>query len=189
MNWTILTALGSWIPTTAIVGFLLQYQKRGFDRSLEQIKRDLQTDVVRFSKWHEKRVTALEVIYQAFSDHLDFLRRKFYFDSEEPIDSIHDFPRTLQAQMLYLDAATAAKISIYQGELLQFWSQVVQSRNDTVAKAQIRDRLDHEIPGYLPKLQRDINQALDPDYDPECDAVRKAIIDFYFSDRRASPPP
>lgn len=188
MNWTILTALSSWIPTTAVVGFLLQYQKRSLDRSLEKIKRELQTDVVRFSRWHEKRVTALEVIYQAFARHLDFLRRKFYFDSDEPIDSIHEFRNALQAQMLYLDAATAAKISIYQRELIQFWNQATLSKSDAVGMAQIRDRLDHEIPGYLLKLQRDINQALDPDYDPERDKVRNAGIDFYFADRRASSP-
>ena len=63
MDWTLLTAFASWIPTTAVVGFLMQYQKKRFDRSLEKLKTDLQVDVVRFSKWHEKRVSALEEIY------------------------------------------------------------------------------------------------------------------------------
>lgn len=186
MNWTITTTLFSWIPPTAIVGFLMQYQKRAFDRSLEKLKKDLQTDVVRFSKWHEKRVVALEAIYVAFGDHLDFLRRKFYFGSDEPIDQIHTLPRALQSQMLYLDAATAAKIAIYQGELLQFWNDAVRGMNEPESRERIENRLDCELPGYLARLQVDINMALDPDYDPSSDAARSALIEFYFPDESSS---
>ena len=82
--------------------------------------------------------------------------------------------------MLYLDAATAAKISMYRSDLFQFWNQAVLGHDDPAAMEKIRDRLDHEIPGYLVKLQRDINQALDPSYDPQSDSLRSAIIDFYF---------
>jgi hypothetical protein len=40
--------------------------------------------------------------------------------------------------MLYLDTATAANISLYQGELLQFRSDAVGSLNDAVTEARIR---------------------------------------------------
>lgn len=182
MNWTIVTSLVSWIPPTAIVGLLMQYQKRTFDRALEKLKKDLQVDVVRFSKWHERRVVALELIYHAFSDHLAYLRRKFYFNSDESLDPLHAFTKILQDQMLYLDASTAASISLYQRELLQFWNDAAESRNDEIAQENIRARLDFEIPGYLPRLQVDINKALDPNYDPAADKSRSAIIGFYFPD-------
>ncbi len=40
------------------------------NKSLERLKSDLQRDVFKFSKWHEKRVEAVIAIYQAFETHL-----------------------------------------------------------------------------------------------------------------------
>jgi hypothetical protein len=50
--------LGAAIPSimTAVVSVYLTW---GLNKSLERIKSDLQRDVFRFSKWHEKRVEAV----------------------------------------------------------------------------------------------------------------------------------
>jgi hypothetical protein len=63
-------------------------------RSLESLKGDIQQDIVRFTRWHEKRIAALEAIYVAFADYLDFLRRYFYFKHQGfDVTPTHDFPK------------------------------------------------------------------------------------------------
>jgi hypothetical protein len=56
---------------------MLKLKKR-IDEALEYLKRDFQEHLTKFTKWHEKRVVALEEIYQAFCKYLDFLRRALY---------------------------------------------------------------------------------------------------------------
>src|SRR5271167_216825 len=122
MHWsTVLSALlGSTIP--AVIGSVVMlHLKQRIDQSLEYLKRDFQQHLTKFTKWHEKRIVALEAIYQAFCKYLDFLRRRLYVkDGNESLDPMHDFRKTLEQQMLYLDDSMAQKISQYQGELLLF---------------------------------------------------------------------
>jgi hypothetical protein len=52
------------------------------NRFLENFKSNLERDIVKFSKWHEKRVEASVAIYIAFQKYLDFLRRALYWKHE-----------------------------------------------------------------------------------------------------------
>src|SRR5262245_4064544 len=91
------------IPSIIVAGISI-YLTWGFNKSLERLKSDLERDVFKFSKWHEKRVEAVIAIYEAFETHLDFLRKHLYWDwkgkSPGPIDQIHDFPRAIQKQIM-----------------------------------------------------------------------------------------
>jgi hypothetical protein len=134
------------------------------NKSLERLKSDLQQDVFKFSKWHERRVEAVIVIYQAFETYLDFLRKHLYWDwkgKEEqagPIDQIHDFPRAIQRQIMFLDDELAETVLQFQAELQAVWNDVVG--NNKMASEETRKRLDYEIPAYLPRLRRAINQSM-----------------------------
>jgi hypothetical protein len=68
--------------------------------------------------------------------------------------------------MVYLDDALAKKVTQYQGELLLFWNSAITSlqTHGEAAREKIRQQLNYEIPAYLPRLQADINQFLDPNY-------------------------
>src|SRR5262249_3077430 len=135
------------------------------NKSLERLKSDLQRDVFKFSKWHEKRVEAVIAIYQAFETYLDFLRRQFYREGMKgPIDQIHDFPRAIQRQIMFLDDELAEQVLQFQNELHGFWNDVIV--NHKIGSEETRKRLDYEIPAYLPRLRRAINQSMDPHYTP-----------------------
>lgn len=169
MNWSAFVSalLGSIIPTTIGAAVML-FVKWRIDGSLERLRADLQHDLMKVTKWHDKRVEALETIYQAFVKYLDFLRRTLYVRSEgASMDPMHDFRNTLEQKMLYLDDSMTRKISEYQGELLLFWNSAVTNlaSEGEIAREQIRQKLDYEIPAYLPRLQKDINEFLDPEYD------------------------
>jgi hypothetical protein len=180
MHWsTIISAiLVSMIP--AVVGSVVMLQlKRRIDEALEYVKRDFQEHLTKFTKWHEKRVYALEEIYQAFCKYLDFLRRTLYIkDGNNCLDPMHDFRNTLEQQMLYLDDSMAQKISQYQGELLLFWNAALKSLSaeGESARENIRHQLDFEIPAYLLRLQEDINQFLDPNYKGHDKNYRRTIL-------------
>jgi hypothetical protein len=182
MHWTtVLSALlGSTIP--AVVGSVVMLQlKKRIDETLEYLKRDFQEHLTKFIRWHEKRVAALEVIYQAFCKYLDFLRRTLYVkDGNKCLDPMHDFRNTLEQQVLYLDDSMAQKISQYQGELLLFWSSALRSLSaeGESARENIRRQLDFEIPAYLPRLQEDINEFLDPSYKSHDKNYRRTILGF-----------
>jgi len=141
--------------------------KAGFNnlvRSQENQAR-LERDAVKFEKWHEKRVEALIDLYEAFSRYLDFLRRLFYFSPKvtRDVTPMHVFARTIEAKLVFLDDGMAAKITQYQRELFEFWNWVMATG---IATEPVRHRLDYEIPAYLSRLRRDINEFLDPKYQP-----------------------
>jgi pyrimidine deaminase RibD-like protein len=115
---------------------------------------------------HEKRLDALSAIYNAFCDYLDFLRIALYVkDSGRNLDPMHTFHKIIERQIVYLDDATVQKVQRYQGELLLFWNWAQESlgREGEAARQKIQERLDTEIPAYLPRLRQDINEVVNPD--------------------------
>jgi len=155
MNWSIFLSglLGSSLPGLIVAVY--------FNRSLERLKGDLQRDIFKFSKWHERRIEAVIAIYDAFQFHLDFLRRRFYVKGENgPIDQIHDFPKLINKQIMFLDDTLAEEVLQYQTTLLAFWNDTIA--NGGVASPDTRYRLDYELPAILPKLRRAINKSMDP---------------------------
>lgn len=136
MNWPVFLSglIGSSLPAL-LIGIY-------FTRSLERLKGDLQRDVFKSSKWHERRIEAVVAVYEAFEVHLDFLRLQLYWKGAKgPVDQIHDFPKAIRANIMFLDDELAEEILRHQGRLLSFW-------NDTVAHGQIasedtRHKLDY----------------------------------------------
>jgi pyrimidine deaminase RibD-like protein len=117
-----------------------------------------------FSKWHEKRLDALGAIYNAFCDYLGFLRAALYVKhSGMNLDPMHTFWDVIERQMVYLDEEIAQKVQRYQGELLLFWNWAQESlgKEGEAARQKIQERLDTEIPAYLPRLRQDINEVVD----------------------------
>jgi hypothetical protein len=156
------------------------------NKSLERLKSDLQRDVFKFSKWHEKRVDAVIAIYQAFETYLGFLRAQLYWEGEKgPIDQIHDFPRAIQRQVMFLDDELAEQVLLFQAELQGFWNDVVA--NHKVASKEVRNRLDYEIPAYLPRLRRAINQSMDPHYTAPKNNKKLSILRFLESGKAIMP--
>lgn len=82
------------------------------------------------------------------------------------MDPMHDFGNTLERQLVHLDDKMAEKISLYELELLQFWNwaQTTSAEKGEAGRRDIQQKLDYEIPKYLPRLRKDINQFLDPNY-------------------------
>jgi|GEM_PF-2984918 len=169
MDWNAFwsAVLGSAVPGSAI-SMLMLYLTHRNNKAMERHKTELQQSIVKFTKWHDKRLEALLVIYNAFCDYLDFLRRSLYIEHKEGrcMDPMHDFHRTIERQTVYLDDVMAEKVHQYQGELLIFWnwSHTVLHEEGEAGREKVRHRLDYEIPGYLPKLRKDINEFLDPNY-------------------------
>jgi hypothetical protein len=127
------------------------------------MKGDLQRDIFKSSKWHERRIDAVVAIYEAFEVHLDFLRLHLYWKDEKgPIDQIHDFPKAIRTNVMFLDDDLAEEILQYQGQLASFWNDTVA--NDEVASDNTREKLDYELPAILPKLRRAINKSMDPQF-------------------------
>jgi hypothetical protein len=177
--------LGAAIPSimTAVISVYLTW---GLNKSLERIKSDLQRDVFKFSKWHEKRVEAVIVIYQAFETYLDFLRLHLYWEGARgPIDQIHDFPREIRKQIIFLDDELAEQVLLFQSELHAFWNDVVGGSK--IASEETRKRLDYEIPAYLPRLRRAINKSMDPHYTPPKDSKKFSILNFMESGKKSTP--
>jgi hypothetical protein len=165
MEWTAFSSglLGSAVPGS-ILSLLMLYLTHRNNRAIERHKKEIQQDIVKFTKWHEQRLSALLVIYSAFCDHLDFLRKVLYPCRQVGIcmDPIHAFDQAIKRQTVYLDNKLTEKVGTYQGELLQFWNWAMSSRGDDVFE--LRRRLDYEIPEYLKRLREDINEFLDPNY-------------------------
>jgi hypothetical protein len=155
--------LGSALPSSA-VSLLMLYLTHRNNKAMEDHRKEIQQDVIRFTKWHEERLKALLAIYNAFCDYLAFLRGVFYRSRREPtcMDPMHAFNDAIQRQVVYLDDGMAAKVRGYQGELLQFWNWAISSGGDD--EDERRRRLDYEIPEYLRRLRVDINGFLDPNY-------------------------
>jgi hypothetical protein len=106
----------------------------------------------------------------------------FYFEIIEGInlDPMHEFREIIDRQMLYLDDAMEKKISQYQGDLLVFWNSAQHklSTEGESARESIRRQLDFEIPAYLPRLQEDINQFLDPNFKGDDKTYRRLITQW-----------
>ncbi|HYH67703.1 MAG TPA: hypothetical protein VD866_23605 [Urbifossiella sp.] len=166
MNWDAFWAslVGTSLPGLGVAGLLL-FLSAKINRSMERHKKELEQNLVKFSKLHDKRLEAAVVIYHAFCDYLDFLRRQLYSGGlRESMDGMWQFDRTLERQIIYLDQTTANTVSKFQGELLEFWNWAMKSlsvRGES-ARAEIQQRLDTEIPLYLPKLRVVINSVIDP---------------------------
>jgi hypothetical protein len=157
MNWPIFLSglVGSSLPGL----FLGIY----FTRSLERLKGDLQRDVFKSSKWHERRIEAVIAVYEAFEVYLDFLRKKLYWEGDKgPVDQIHQFPKAIRSNVMFLDDELSEEILQYQGQLLSFWNDTVA--NDEIASEDTRHKLDYELPAILPKLRRAINKSMDPQF-------------------------
>ena len=180
VDWaSIIASWGGQTALTMVGSIIMLNLKRRVDKSIENIKSDLQQNVVKFTKWHEKRILALEEIYIAFQAYLDFLRLKLYFDCDVSLDPMHDFRKSLDKQKLYLDDSMERKISQYEGELLMFWSASIQSLaiEGESAREEIRHELDYKIPSYLVKLREDINSYLDPNHEFGKESFRLFIAD------------
>jgi hypothetical protein len=156
--------VGTAVPNICVAGLVLYLTAR-INRSMERHKKDLEQNLVKFSKLHDKRLEAMIVVYHAFCDYLDFLRVALYTPSRGMnLDPMHEFRRTLERQVIYLDAETAKRVSAYQSELLVFWcwAHAELAESGESARKEVQRRLDHEIPGVLPRLREDINRVLDP---------------------------
>jgi hypothetical protein len=163
IDWTAFWSglLGTTVPGL-VVSLLLLWLTRKFNRSLETLKSDLQRDVLKSSKWHEKRVEASVAIYIAFRKYLDFLRLALYWEHEgrrdlTPMNAFHD---AIEDNLVYLDDTLAEKVMQYRGELLAFWGDSAGK----IASDPVRKKLDYEIPAYLHRLRADINESMDPSY-------------------------
>ena len=146
-----------------IVALLVLRVTTGFSRSLEKLKGELQQDVIRFTKWHEKRVEAFVAIYVAFTEFLDFLRKDLYFSPRSPmtLEPLHEFHRAITTQIVFLDDELAEKVLRYQGELHYFRNDVYASGK--IGSEETKSKLDYEIPAYLPRLRRTISSRISPD--------------------------
>src|SRR5579871_6072932 len=123
MNWTVFWSglLGTTLPGLAVSLLVLHLSDR-INKAMERHKKELQQDIIKFSKWHEKRLDALIAIYNGFCDYLIFIRHSFYPDRSRglPLDPAHKFRDIIERQIVYLDDHTAGKVQRYQGELLGF---------------------------------------------------------------------
>lgn len=168
MNWSAFLSglLGTTLPGL-VVSLLMLYLTSRTNKSMERHRKELEQNIVRFSKWHDRRLESLITVYNAFCDVLDFLRRNLYVETKEVrMDPMHEFFRTIDRQIVYLDDSMAEKVKRYQSELIGFWNWSMKSLSEKgeESRKDIRHRLDTEIPSYLPRLRRDINEFLDPNY-------------------------
>jgi hypothetical protein len=165
-----------------VVSLVMLHLTRRSNQTLERFKTDLQQNVIQFTKWHEKRLEALITIYGAFCDYLQFLRKVLYVKNIEGMnmDPMHEFRNVIERQMLYLDDSMADKISQYQGELLLFWNTAAKklATEGEEARPKIQQQLDFEIPAYLPRLQEDINQWLDPNFKGDDTTYRRLMVEL-----------
>ena len=164
MEWKTFWAalLGTSAPNI-LLGLLVLYLNRRFNRSLELLKTDLQQNIVKFTKLHDKRIEAAQTVYVAFEKYLDFLRKDLYWeDHGHSMDPLFDFQNTIQREMVFLDDQLGEKVTQYSAELFEFRNNVMLK--DGIATEKTRNLLDYEIPKYLPKLRAAINQSLDPNY-------------------------
>jgi len=144
-------------------------------RSLENYKTELARSLAQLQHtnaqatlWHERRVSALVEIYDAFRLYLDFLRRALYVPrSRVSLDPYHDFRRTLDKNLLYLDDDLQSFVTQLQGELLLFWNWAHgQVRKEGITDDAVQQKLDYEVPLVLERLRQRVNLYADPRYKP-----------------------
>ncbi len=66
--------------------------------------------------------------------------------------------------------------NVFARACLSCWNDVVG--NGKIASEETRNRLDYEIPAYLPRLRRAINQSMDPHYTPPKEGKKLSILRF-----------
>ena len=147
----------------------IESYKTDMATKLAQIQNEYQTQNVKLTLWHQKRVQALIDIYDAFRKHLDFLRKALYVPSKASVnmDPMHEFHLIIEEKKVYLDDDLQKKILSLQGQLLEFWNWAMkQPRGKGISGDSVQIKLDHEIPGYLDILRKEINNYADPKYEP-----------------------
>jgi hypothetical protein len=152
-------AIGSAVPglIVAIIVLVLTYRT---NRSLERYRKDLDKKLQMFGIWHGKRLGALIDIYEGFRQYLDFLRKHLYFSSGGgDVTPMHDFRILLDQKLVFLDDELASRINNLSVELLMFWNWAQAKRYEgEEGLLEVRNKLDYDIPGYLDKLRRIINE-------------------------------
>lgn len=117
-------------------------------------------------------------LYEAFRDHLRFLRMIYYFDAPVTHDltPIHDFHDAIEKNLVYLDEELRQRIITYRGELVEFWNWAQRQRGSSNPEnlLEVRRRLDYEIPEYLARLRKDIDELTET---PNMNAEKQPIFD------------
>lgn len=129
------------------------------------LNQKLERQKLTFSMWQEKRASAVEEIYLAFSDYLSFLWRHFYFYRDGgDVSPMHEFREKIEKNILYFDSEQARIIAQYQGELLKLWNTCVEllASGDDAEKQAVRELLESKFPFILPRLRADLVRMVDP---------------------------
>jgi len=179
MNWDAFWAglLGTTIPAFLVAVIMLWLNHRtnkaleahrsSLAEKLSVMNNDLSKRMGMFAAWHQKRVSALIEIYEAFRTYLDFLRRALYFSrTGMSMDPMWDFRTVIDRNLVFLDDQLQNDVLTFQSELLLFWNWAME-RHSAGGQADleaVQHRLDFEIPGYLEKLRKVINSYADPGY-------------------------
>jgi len=102
---------------------ILESQRTAPAAQLAELQHQLAAQGTQFTYWHQKRVTALGEIYDAFRVHLDFLRRALYIPgSRESLDPYFDFRHVIDKNLVFLDDELQQRINAMQFDLLEFWN-------------------------------------------------------------------
>jgi hypothetical protein len=120
---------------------------------------------IKFSKWQDKRIAAVEAIYVAFCEYLDFLRKELYWENNGiAVDPMWAFRKTMERNILYFDETQAEKLSRYAAKLDAFRNDAIirLGRDGEAARPDIRHELDTRIPLYLPQIRSDLVRMVDP---------------------------
>ena len=169
MNWNSFwsSLIGTTIPALAVSIFML-YLTHRTNQALEHYRKGIEQDLSDHQLWHEKRVAALLAIYDEFVKYLDFLRRELYVKPSKGFDVTpqHNFFNAIQINLVYFNDELRQKILKYQEEILDFWNWTAELRasKNTEDWKEVQRRLDYEMPRYLEKLRKDINEYSDPVY-------------------------
>lgn len=139
-----------------LVSAVMLFLTHRTNKRLELLRAELQKHGQISILQHKSEIEALEEIYDAFCEYLDFLRRKLYF-SPSPIsmDPMWDFNKAIQKNLVRIRPSSREAVQRYQFELLEFWNWALgQPRSESLnEETELRRRLDFEIPSYLEKLR------------------------------------
>ena len=169
MNWDAFWSglLGTTIPAI-LLSVLMLYLNHRTNRSIEEYKSGRARELSDHKLWHEKRISSLISIHDAFRKYIAWLRNSLYVSQPKGLDltPLHDFVDSIQEQLVYLNDDLRQTILKHQRELLQFrnWSVSLSTDEDPEVWKQVQKRLDFEIPQYLERLRQDIDACADPKY-------------------------
>jgi hypothetical protein len=150
---------GAALPSLA-VGVAIWALTSRTNRSLARYQAQLSRDSEATRIWQSHRVEALIEVYDAFRQHLDFLRRFFYWPETDSKDvtPLHEFHKRLEKVLVFFDEDAAAEIRVVQGELLTFWNWAIERISQPETLQEVRHRLDFDIPGYLDRIRQFVNR-------------------------------